>query len=55
MGSNFLCGHPHGAYPSPVRRHPPEPEPFPLRVNAINGWPHITKALWLNPFKDHIN
>ena len=28
VGSNFLCGRPHGAY-LPVRRRPPEPGPLP--------------------------
>src|SRR6218665_4158438 len=32
---NFLCGRPHGAGPPPPR--PPEPDP--LRVDVINGWP----------------
>jgi len=35
---NFLCGRPHGAWPpSPVHMRPPEP--LPLRVDVINGWP----------------
>src|SRR6218665_942271 len=37
---NFLCGRPHGAGPpSPVHMRPPEPDPSPLRVVVINGWP----------------
>ena len=39
VGSNFLCGRPHGADPSPVRTRPPEPDP--IRVDVINGWPNI--------------
>src|SRR6218665_1302653 len=35
---NFLCGRPHGAGP-PVHMRPPEPDPLPLRVDVINGWP----------------
>jgi len=38
VGSNFLCGRPHGAYPLPVRRRSPEPNLLPLHVNVINGW-----------------
>src|SRR6218665_2951887 len=35
---NFLCGRPHGAgSPPPVHMHPPDPDP--LRVDIINGWP----------------
>src|SRR6218665_1663274 len=35
---NFLCGRPHGAGPPPpVHMRPPEPSP--LRVDVINGWP----------------
>jgi len=30
-GSNFLCGRPHGADPSPVCMRPPEPDPSPRR------------------------
>ena len=38
---NFLCGRPHGAGPHPpVHTRPPEPDPLPLRVDVINGWPH---------------
>jgi len=37
VGSNFLCGRPHGADPSHVRMRPHEPDP--LHVNVINGWP----------------
>jgi len=33
---NFLCGRPYGAYP-PVHMRPPEPGP--LRVDVIYGWP----------------
>ena len=30
VGSNFLCGRPHDAYPPPpVRRRPSEPDPSP--------------------------
>src|SRR6218665_3294725 len=37
---NFLCGRPHGAGPPPpVHRRPPEPDPSPLCVDVINGWP----------------
>ena len=37
---NFLCGRPHGACPPPpVHMRPPEPDP--LRVDVINGWPLI--------------
>ena len=36
LDSNFLCGRPHGANPSP---RPREPEPNPLCVDVINGWP----------------
>src|SRR6218665_1697929 len=42
---NFLCGRPHGAGPpSPVHMRPPEPDPLPLRVDVINGWPHICRV-----------
>src|SRR6218665_2811629 len=36
---NFLCGRPHGAGAPlpPVHMRPPEPDP--LRVDVINGWP----------------
>src|SRR6218665_3776953 len=37
---NFLCGRPQGAGPlPPVHMRPPEPDPSPLRVDVINGWP----------------
>src|SRR6218665_676800 len=37
---NFLCGRPHGLDPPPpVHMRPPEPDPLPLRVDVINGWP----------------
>src|SRR6218665_677845 len=37
---NFLCGRPHGVGPPPpVHMRPPEPDPLPLRVDVINGWP----------------
>src|SRR6218665_2279533 len=40
---NFLCGRPHGAGPPPpIHMRPPEPDPLPLRVDVINGWPLIT-------------
>ena len=40
---NFLCGRPHEAWPPPpVHMRPPEPEPLPLRVDVINGWPHTS-------------
>jgi len=42
VGSNFLCGRPHGAYTLPVRMRPSEPEPLLLRVDVINGWPRNT-------------
>jgi len=29
LGSNFLCGHPLGADPSPIHMHPPEPDSLP--------------------------
>src|SRR6218665_1046853 len=35
---NFLRGRPRGAGP-PVDIRPPEPDPLPLRVDVINGWP----------------
>src|SRR6218665_1422768 len=39
---NFLCGRPHGAgTPSPGHMRPPEPDPLPLRVDVINGWPRV--------------
>src|SRR6218665_2329511 len=35
---NFLCGRPHGAGPPlPIHMRPPEPDP--LCVDVINGWP----------------
>ena len=36
---NFLCGRPHGSWPLPIHMRPPEPDPSPLRVDVINGWP----------------
>jgi len=36
---NFLCGRPHGAG-SPSLVHMRQPEPDPLLVDVINGWPH---------------
>src|SRR6218665_3553916 len=37
---NFLCGRPQGGWtPSPVHMRPAEPDPPPLRVDVINGWP----------------
>ena len=40
---NFLCGRPHGAGPPPpIHMRPPEPDP--LRVDIINGWP-LTKNM----------
>ena len=38
VGSNFLCGRPHGS--DPVHMRPPEPDPS-LRVDVINGWPLV--------------
>ena len=29
VGSNFLCGRPHGVEPSPVRMRATEPDPLP--------------------------
>ena len=40
ISSNFVCGRPHGAVPllrPPVHMNPPQPDP--LCVNVINGWP----------------
>ena len=37
---NFLCGRLHGLDPlPPVHMRPPEPDP--LHVDVINGWPLI--------------
>ena len=37
---NFLRGRPHRAWPPPlVHMRPPEPDPLPLRVDVLNGWP----------------
>src|SRR6218665_3875679 len=37
---NFLCRRPHWAGPPPlIHLRPPEPDPLPLRVDVINGWP----------------
>jgi len=49
---NFLCGRPHGAgpLPFPVHLRPPEPDPLPLCVDVINGWPHMI-ALTVRPCK----
>src|SRR6218665_1187755 len=47
---NFLCGRPHGAGP-PVHMRPSEPDPSPLRVDFINGWPpcpHIPRFKYNN-------
>ena len=43
---NFLCGRPHGAGPllPLVHMRPPEPDPCPLRVDVINGWPLFSEA-----------
>src|SRR6218665_1334880 len=39
---NFLCGRPHGAGPpSPSTCVHLSLTPSPLRVDVINGWPHI--------------
>jgi len=38
VGSNFLCGHSHGADPSPVRIRPLSLTPFSFHVCVINGW-----------------
>src|SRR6218665_471947 len=44
LNFNFMCGRPHGAGPPPpVHMRPPEPDPLPLRVDVINGWPIILK------------
>src|SRR6218665_1002681 len=46
---NFLCGCPHGAGPPPpVHMRPPEPDP--LRVDVINGWPQTLKGTIWNAF-----
>src|SRR6218665_2455825 len=43
---NFLCGRPHEAGPPPsVHMRPPEPDPLPLRVDVINGWPHMVNII----------
>jgi len=31
-----------GLDPSPDHMRPPEPDPLPLRLDVINGWPHST-------------
>src|SRR6218665_3421681 len=39
VGSNFLCGRPHGAYPPPPTGVHLSLIPSTLRVDVINGWP----------------
>src|SRR6218665_2980145 len=51
---NFLWGRAHGAGPPPpVHMRPPEPDPLPLRVDVINGWPlymqHIAQPCSVAP------
>jgi len=36
---NFLCGHPHGAWPLPRPHASTWAWPPPLHVDVINGWP----------------
>src|SRR6218665_172132 len=48
---NFLCGRPHGAGPPPpIHMRPPEPDPLPLRVDVINGWPLSGSTTDISPF-----
>src|SRR6218665_1730029 len=54
VDSNFLCDSvwtsTWGWTPSPVHMRPPEPDPLPLRVDVINGWPLTINIKHINGF-----
>ena len=41
-----------GLDPLPVHMRPPEPDPLPLRVDVINGWPLTNYSVELSKNKN---